>query len=119
VTTLNGSLKFPVCFLRGVSGTVEGNNGPDMVRETIKRVDKCNHIFGLVSVVLTAVNATSLPQVCGCASLFYSCGAFCSPPQKKSSVMKKDLRGGWGGVFSRRQQQPNRNQNENTIQRVR
>jgi hypothetical protein len=59
VTTLNGSLKFPVCFLRGVSGTVEGNNGPDMVRETIKRVDKCNHIFGLVSVVLPGVNAGS------------------------------------------------------------
>jgi hypothetical protein len=65
-------------------------------------------LFGLVSVVLTAVNATSLPHVSGCASDFYCCGAFCSIPQKKSGVMKKDLRGDWGVVFSRRQQQPNR-----------
>jgi len=35
-----------------------------------------------------------------CASDFYSCGAFCSPPQKKSGGKKKDLREGWGVVFS-------------------
>lgn len=88
MTTLNGSLKFPVCFLCGVSGTVEGNNGPDMVRETIKRVDKCNHIFGLVSVVLPRGNAGS-SHIPPCVQvIFIESVHFVSPAQKKSGVMK-------------------------------
>ena len=35
-----------------------------------------------------------------CASDFYWCGEFCSAAQKKSGVMKKDLRWGWSVVFS-------------------
>jgi hypothetical protein len=85
VTTLNGSLKFPVCFLRGVSGTVEGNNGPDMVRETIKRVDKCNHIFGLVSVVLPRGNAGSLHILRRAQVFFVAAVHFVPVPRKRAA----------------------------------
>jgi hypothetical protein len=85
VTALNGPLEFPVCLLRSLNGSVERNDGPDGIRETVKRVDKCNHDFGLVSVSLAAANAESSHILPGAQVIFIAAVHFAPLPRKRAA----------------------------------
>lgn len=82
VTALDGLLEFPVCLFRGLDGLVEGNNGPDMVRETVKCVNECNHGFGLVSVSLPGGN-TGLLHTPPCAQVIFIAAVHFVPLRRK------------------------------------
>lgn len=84
VPAFDGLLEPPVCLFRSISGAVERYDGPDGVWEAVKRIDKCNHGFGLVSVSPPGGNAGS-SHIPPCAQvIFIAAVHFVPNPRKRA-----------------------------------